>query len=538
MKTKFYFFTLFLLLGFGKTIHAQSIHLDVENFTTGGDGTNATAGNVLVYTINVTSSTTASTGTVIDNIPGGTAYQPGSTVVNGVAVADVNNTMPFAAGNPVSLSANTTIVFRVMVTANIGTITNTATLQVAGIPDMSDIRSTLIATENSCNKIYTLTARNESGIEDRPRQPKVPLPYQYIRTMNPSGPSYEDIYDGPTGPCYEAPTPGNAATLLAAGSILTDATAMAVFPHFYRIYFVNRSTGGVAADLCYINIFDQGTSTAVAYRYTGIKLASSATSEITRMAFDAAGTGYALTEDGQQFIRFTIDYWAGTVPTISTPVSLTPDISNGTHNFFAETGGDICSDGSGKLFFIPNSGNVYVIDPAINVVKYVGSISNMPAGGCRSVALDATGYFYIGGFYQAVYKVALSTLTATQVTGITAYATTDFGSCGTPISNARVGTNITGTNPAVPRISEVFAKVQPNPFHNVLNLQVQLNTTEEVRVQLIDFFGRTVYTTSQKMSTGVNSLQLPVPADLGTGVYVVELWAGDKRLLQKKLVKQ
>jgi uncharacterized repeat protein (TIGR01451 family) len=167
MKTKFYslktlFFILLFTLGFGEAINAQSIHLDIENFSTGGDGTNATAGDVLVYTINIASGNTASTGTVIDNIPGGTAYQSGSTVVNGVAVADVNNTMPFAAGNPVSLSVNTTIVFRVKVTANTGTITNTATLQVAGVPDMSDQKTTLITTENSCNKIYTLTARNET----------------------------------------------------------------------------------------------------------------------------------------------------------------------------------------------------------------------------------------------------------------------------------------------------------------------------------------------------------------------------------------
>jgi len=75
---------------------------------------------------------------------------------------------------------------------------------------------------------------------------------------------------------------------------------------------------------------------------------------------------------------------------------------------------DICGDGSGRLYFVPNSGNVYTIDPATHVASYYGTISGMPVG-CNSVAMTIDGHLYIGGSYQNVYDVTLSTLTAIKV---------------------------------------------------------------------------------------------------------------------------
>jgi len=80
--------------------------------------------------------------------------------------------------------------------------------------------------------------------------------------------------------------------------------------------------------------------------------------------------------------------------------------------------------------------------------------------------------------------------------------------------------------------------VQPNPFVTALNLQLQLNTAAAVQVRLFDLFGRTVFTTSQKLATGFQSLHINVPAGLTPGFYVLEVTDGNNRLLQKKLLKQ
>jgi hypothetical protein len=260
------------------------------------------------------------------------------------------------------------------------------------------------------------------------------------------------------------------------------------------------------------------------------------------MTFDAAGNGYALTENNLEFIQFKDDVFTKTLQ-IDPAATLIPDPANGTHDFFAETGGDICSDGNGKLIFVASSGNVYRIDPATKIVKFEGQITINGAAvtGCTGLVIDEAGYLYLGGANTKLYKVTFSTLTATLISADNYWATTDYASCVVPQKPARVATNehTIPNNPASVQLStEVFAKVQPNPFNKELNVQVQLNTTEVVQVRLIDFYGRTVYTSSQKLSTGVNSLHVPVPDGLGSGMYVLELWTGNNRLLQKKLLKQ
>jgi uncharacterized repeat protein (TIGR01451 family) len=106
------------------------------------------------------------------------------------------------------------------------------------------------------------------------------------------------------------------------------------------------------------------------------------------------------------------------------------------------------------------------------------------------------------------------------------------------VGSGRVAVN-TSTNESqpVPALMEKI-EVRPNPFVNNLNLQVQLNTSETVKMRLIDFYGRTVYTTSRHVGAGVTSLKVNVPDGLSSGIYVLELSAGSKRLLSKKLIKQ
>ena len=84
-----------LLFGFKAGTQAQAV-LDfvktVENITNGGDGTTATQGEVLQYTITITNLTTQNfiASRLYDNVPAGVLYVAGSTTLNGVTVADVS----------------------------------------------------------------------------------------------------------------------------------------------------------------------------------------------------------------------------------------------------------------------------------------------------------------------------------------------------------------------------------------------------------------------------------------------------------------
>jgi len=151
--------------------------------------------------------------------------------------------------------------------------------------------------------------------------------------------------------------------------------------------------------------------------------------------------------------------------------------------------------------------------------------------------MDACGNLYIGGAYQTVYMASIATMTATPISSGTTnvWRSSDYASCALPASPARLSTVVKSNNNAA---ADIKIAVQPNPFVKELNVQVQLNTGGPVRVRLIDFYGRTVFATSQTLGAGSNSLHLDVPAGLSSGIYVLELWSGNNRLLQMKLLKQ
>jgi uncharacterized repeat protein (TIGR01451 family) len=547
MKTKFYsiktlILSACLVVGLGQTVSAQTIETFVRNRTTGGDGTIAMRGEVLIYTVNITNGPKTLFSAVLhDAVPAGTSYEPGSTTMSGVAIPDVNGTMPFdpdgqpySLGNqPGILNPNTvvTVIFRAKVTATSGLLTNTARFTATDNTNtvVADITTnppanTAVQADLGCNIVYQATGTSIRGV----------FTFNRLATVkNLGGATGGTVYDGTTGSCED-----KNGIQLPGVQLFTNVSAIAYDRDLRRMYFVNDDIT-TAQNLGYVDL-NRPTPAAVDL---GVALtqAVGAGNNITRMTTGTNGTFYALTDNAQDLINFSfknpIDPNAVTISHSVT--ALIDDAANLPNNAVANaTGGDIVCDATGKLYLISGNNKVYTIDPLTLVAKYMGTISGLGTKIINSAAIDNNGILYVGGTYSAPFQVSLTNLTATALTVTSSSG--DFATCGLPIHPSRVATNERPTvnKPAVTLTSEVFAKVQPNPFHNELNLQVQLNTTEQVRVQLVDFFGRTVYTTSEKLTAGVNSLRLPVPANLSAGIYVVELWAGDKRLLQKKLVKQ
>lgn len=536
MKAKFYsFYSLLLFIGFSVTVHAQEITMYGENITAASDGSVALAGNRLWYVIEVTGPMTMINPNVYCPVPAGTRYIPGTTTLDGVSFLPNDTKFPFADPHlirtPYSATDKVVITFEVEVTANTGNISCIAQLKTVNYGDFtSNEKLTILEPSASCYRFYTMTTSIPEGYN--PRQPTRYFPYQYLRSVNASTGAETIIYNGTTGVRKNAYTDADLST-----PVLTDATAMTYSNGDGYLYFVNKPVNNQPADLC--RITTKGM-TAIAYQFVGTPLTTNTTSPITRMASTADGKMYALTDNGQDFIEFSISgFGTGSVVNKANHL-LINDPANNTHDVFAETGGDMVPDGSGNLLLIPNTGNVYRINPISYVATYLGTIPGFPAAGCNSALIDKAGDIYIGGFYQNVYKLKLSTWTLTTLwTGN--YASVDFAGCSVPLQPARVATNgnsIRNEAGTIQISDEVSAKVLPNPFRDQLNIQMKLNTAAQVKVRLIDLYGRTVYTTTEKLNAGASSVRVPVPAGLASGVYVVELWTGDKRLLQKKLIKE
>ncbi|MGB8337607.1 MAG: hypothetical protein WCD07_05635 [Burkholderiales bacterium] len=127
-------------------------------------------GQILSYTINVNNDGTAnsSASTLIDAIPAGSTYVPGSTTLNGAAVADVSGAMPFTVasainspGQPagqINVGAAATITFQVQVNSGPGgnTISNTANADVDG-PGLAPAVSAKVDTPVSATVAPTIT---------------------------------------------------------------------------------------------------------------------------------------------------------------------------------------------------------------------------------------------------------------------------------------------------------------------------------------------------------------------------------------------
>jgi uncharacterized repeat protein (TIGR01451 family) len=432
-----------LLLGMVEGLQAQNLDLSkaVANITTSGNGINASQGDVLEYTIIVKNLAGwgFTNAKFYDNIPAGCAYIAGSTKLNSAAVSDIGGNMPFSAsGGSINspgagsgvLNPNipAVIKFRVKVTANGGNVTN------FGIVECTNQGSNLVQSTNTvftnltpdplCSIVYQSTGQIASGLPVG----SPGYPYRYIRTLNTStGKGGSIIYDGATGPCFQAI--GGAA--LGNGTVLTYASAIAYDKTSNRIYFVNNYTNA-PQDLSYI---DLNTSPVSAKRFTGYPLETNLSSgwNINRMSFCSDGFGYGITQNGLDIIRFSID-GAG-LPVITRLGALINDVNNGSNDILSESGGDIFGDGSGNLYLIANSSKLYKINPNTKISTFLGSVTPFP-GTSNAMAVDAAGNVFIGGAYQNVYNVNLASMTGASITGGSSsnvWTSGDYTSCGFPV---------------------------------------------------------------------------------------------------------
>jgi uncharacterized repeat protein (TIGR01451 family) len=428
-------------------LHAQSMTLtkSVINFTTGGDGSLASDGDILIYTITVknTSSSNFTSSKLYDNIPAGVTYVTGSTTLNGSAVSDVSGKMPYANGGLFNTSSNgsgilgvnktATIVFKVEVTANAGSIKNTATVDAVYNSNTSFVKTsntvfTNLIEDELCSAIFQSTGATPTSNV-----------YTKLRDVDPAtGQATTLYYDGSTGPCYNAITKA----ALTSGSLYATPAAIAYDKDSNRIYFVNQGTG--SPNLGYI---DLNFSTPRAYSFVGYPLetATCGGCGINRMGFASDGKGYALTSDASDLIQFYIN--SSNVPVITRLGPLINDASNGSKNILTEQGGDVFGDGSGKLYLIAHSGAMYKINPSTRNAVYLGTTSPSP-GDSYSLAIDGSGGVYVGGGYQKVLKVDLNTMALTQISSGTTnvYWAGDYTSCAFPVLSPSITASKTFVN--------------------------------------------------------------------------------------------
>jgi uncharacterized repeat protein (TIGR01451 family) len=448
-----------LLFGFKAQLQAQADFLftkSVRNTSTGGGGGSALAGDTLTYTIRITNLTSQNfvASKLYDNVPYGVSYNVGSTKLNNVTVPDISGKMPYSGSGSyinspsygigiLAPGAEAVIVFSVKVTANGGKIFNNATIDAtqngeATIQATNTVETT-VTPDAACNVIYAVTPRTPDPDDD----PEPGSPHRFLRIVSRiNGTSGSPIGSGPHPGQPQFQLPANSPVLHdgAPGSgtefdFLTACAAIAFDKDSNRIYFINNED-----DRPYLCYYQLGASPRF-YRFNTYLESNTGTGwNINRMGKGSDGWIYALTSNGRDLIKFKMN--PGNVLNKQPLGTLINASTNGNKDVLDEVGGDLFADGTGKLYMIANSNNMYKINPTTRVAHFMGRVTNGPNANnpyyqySQSLAIDADGYVYINGNFQDVYRVDLQTMVATKISPASqnnVYTSGDYTACGFPV---------------------------------------------------------------------------------------------------------
>jgi lipocalin len=267
---------------------------------------------------------------------------------------------------------------------------------------------------------------------------------------------------------------------------------------------------------------------------------------ITRMVIGADGYGYAMSNDGYRFLRFT----TGAKPVITDlGAVIDADGSKGTsiHNRCSSWGGDMLADAYGKLYVISANHNVFVIDPATRIATYKGAINGLPAGyTTNSAAVDQEGNIVVASAnkFSGYYKLKLDDLTAVKVEGSdNNYSASDFANGNLLLqkeADAARQAALGSANIPTAKINSSNAHVFPNPVTDG-TFNVLLDNQQEGRYTIVvsDLSGRNIQSRNVQLTgkgTQVQKMSLGVATK---GVYMVKvLDANAQIVLVEKIVVQ
>ena len=254
---------------------------------------------------------------------------------------------------------------------------------------------------------------------------------------------------------------------------------------------------------------------------TGVKVDES--NVITRMTFASDGFGYALTNDGNQLIRFS----SGSQPVITKLGSLIDSKNNkdiSVHVQCTSWGGDLVGDIYGNLYLFTMRNNVFKININTREAEFIGTIKNLPADfTTNGAAADEDGNVIVASAINndSYYKVNLSTFQAVALTnkGEVALTSTSDLASGNLIYQSKVSTvsaPVVATNNSI----EIF----PNPVVNrTYNVQFGKLPVGNYTIEISDMNGRKVSSKTVAIN-GAQSLKMSLPASTNTGLYMVRVY--------------
>jgi hypothetical protein len=261
---------------------------------------------------------------------------------------------------------------------------------------------------------------------------------------------------------------------------------------------------------------------------------------VTRMVIAPDGTGYAISNDGKAFVRFS----TGKNPDITQLGTLVDDPANDGISIYAKEtsfGGDMISDDAGNLYILSARNHVFKVNTQTRMATHLGAISGLPenftvngavvtADGSLLVssAVDGSGYFSIN---PANWKATPYALAAAV------YRSSDLAN-----GNFIV---VPGRRPAIETLTQKIVmndavQIYPNPVTaKRFTMQFSKLPAGDYTIELSDVNGKNLLQKRVALYGAQQQQSMTLPASSAKGVYLVKvLDRNSKSVFEQKVVVQ
>lgn len=242
--------------------------------------------------------------------------------------------------------------------------------------------------------------------------------------------------------------------------------------------------------------------------------------QISRMVIAADGNGYALNNNGDHFIKFTL----GKNPKVEDLGLLVDDQINkeiSIHSICTSWGGDIVADANGKLVLITANHYVFSINPINKVATLLGNIKNLPTKYTTNGAVvNAQGELVVcsANAMDGLYTVNLKDFTAKKIESSEPTFTAS------DLANGKfLNEKIKSNSVSVTGIEDKYLNISlyPNPTLGDFNLSFDGNEKGAYVITLTDILGKTILSKKIEVENTLQVEKIQLPQGIAKGIYIV-----------------
>ena len=265
---------------------------------------------------------------------------------------------------------------------------------------------------------------------------------------------------------------------------------------------------------------------------------------ITRMVITPDGTGYAISNDGNTFLRFT----TGKKLVVENLGGLVDDAANGgtsIHNRCSSYGGDIIADDKGNLFILSARNQVFMVNTETKVAKHLGGIKGLPGTfTVNGAAVDSDGNLLVSSAVdnKSYYVVNPKTWEASSYQLTTVFRSSDLANSNYLSSKEKSNSTtpvietIVANKPAYNKLIQVF----PNPVtSNQFTMQFNKVPVGDYTIELTDVMGRLVMQEKISVKHEYATQNVSLNNTHAKGIYMVKMLdVARKAVFEQKLMIQ